>query len=131
MAAVSLLFVQTVRGFFTQLLTGLQVRENHCSGFKASPQGALQDSGALEPTRGEAGASSPGTCPRQLLLESLLGVALTLLQTPGLLDAHFSVSLFPAFGWTLHLTQPCGKSPQPPVSVSGERWVEKEASALG
>lgn len=70
MAAVSLLFIQTVTGFFTQPLPGLQVRElrkNHCLGFRASPQRALQDGRAMagwNQTREGPGASSPGTCLR-------------------------------------------------------------------
>lgn len=46
-AAAGFLFVQTVPGFCTPPLPGLQVRENHCLGFKASSQGALQDGGAM------------------------------------------------------------------------------------
>lgn len=46
-AAAGFLFVQTVPGFFTPPIPGLQVRENHCLGFKASSQGALQDGGAM------------------------------------------------------------------------------------
>lgn len=46
MAAVSLLFVQSLASSLNPCPDGLQVRElrkNHCLAFKASPQGALQD----------------------------------------------------------------------------------------
>lgn len=107
-AALSLLFVQTAPGFFAQPLPGLQARElrqNHCLGFRASPQGDLQDGGAivgLNQTReapwsfqahhlGPASGSAVGGPP---------GLALTLppvlLAGIGLLDSVFlEVDLLP------------------------------------
>lgn len=92
--ALSLFFVQTVPRFFTPPLPGLQVRElreNHCSGFRASPQGAPPDGGAMagvNQTRDRPWglpSSSPGTCLRQLWLEGLPGTALTLCHQYSLL----------------------------------------------
>lgn len=71
--------------------------------------------------------------PRRLLLESLLGLALTLLPDSSRALGFWklmSLGLFPAFGWTLHLTPDLVANSHSLLPVSGESWVEEEASAL-
>ena len=106
-AAVSLLFAQTVPGFFTQLLPGLQVRElreNQCLGF-----GALQDGGpvaGLNPTRERPRGLH--THPWGPALGSCSWWASRVWPLPSASSAGLSDSMFqmftPAFGLTLHLT---------------------------